>query len=77
MIKVFTKRAFLESDFQVSVCGGDNPHINGYGGDSSHTLELPFLEKPQELGLKFLRDIADLVEKDRPALSQFKLSPLR
>jgi hypothetical protein len=27
--------------------------------------------------LKFLRDIADLVEKDRPALSQFKLSPLR
>ena len=35
-------------------------------------LELAFLQDPQQLGLQFQRQIADLVEEQRPAVRQLE-----
>src|SRR5262249_25152859 len=76
VVEIRTEVSFLNGTLQIAVGGGYNPNINGNRCDSAHALELPFLEEPQELGLQFLRDIADLIEKDCAPLGQFYLARL-
>ena len=76
IVEIFTELSFLDETLQIAVSGRYNPNINGHRHDSAHPLELPLLEKAQELRLKFRRHVADLVEKDRAAMSQFDLARL-
>jgi hypothetical protein len=39
---------------------------------STHTLKFPLLKNTQKSGLRFRRNLADFIEKDRPSLGQFK-----
>ena len=52
--------------------GGDYPHVHFPRARRPDPLELPFLQHAQELHLDFLRQVADLVEKDRAAVSQLE-----
>src|SRR5262245_20188770 len=76
IVEILTEPFFLNKTLQIPVSGGYDPNIYGHRGDSSDPVKFPFLQKPQELGLKFQRDIADLVEKDRAAMGQFDLARL-
>ena len=76
IVEIFTEPPFLDGTLQIAVRGGYNPDINGNRRNSAHPLELALLEKPQELGLQFLGNIADFVEKDRAAMGQFDLARL-
>src|SRR5215813_13979210 len=76
IIEIFTEPSFLNETLQVSVSGGYDPDINGNGHNTANSFELTLLEKPQQLGLQFLRDIADLVKKDCAAMGQFDLARL-
>ena len=76
IVKIFTEPSFLNGVLQIAIGGGYNPNIHGNRRNSAHALELPLLKKPQQLGLQFLRDIADLVEKNRAAMGQFYLTGL-
>ena len=41
---------------------GDNAHIDADRGDTTHALELLFLQEAQQFGLSVERDVADLVQ---------------
>src|SRR5262245_46514475 len=80
IVEILTEPSFFNKTLQIPVSGSDNPNIYGNRCNSAHSFELPFLQKPQHLGLKFGRYIADLVEKDRTAMGQFdlaRLTPMR
>src|SRR5262249_42769754 len=76
VVEVCTEAPFLNGTLQIAVGGGYDPNINRNRCDSSHSFEFAFLKKPQELGLQFLGNIADLIEKDCSPLGQFYLARL-
>ena len=57
---------------QVTVRRGDEPHIHLDRLAAAEPLELLLLKHAQQLRLQFLRDIADFVEEQRPAVGQFE-----
>src|SRR5262249_52967613 len=70
------EQSFLNRPLQIAISRGNNPNINGNRCNSAHAFELPFLQEPQELRLKFGRYVADLVEKDRATVGQLNLASL-
>src|SRR5207248_285856 len=51
---------------------GDHPHVDARRLLVAHALELALLEHAQELGLELDRDLADLVEEERPAVRELE-----
>jgi len=62
--------------FQVPVRRSDHPHVHLEGLGTSQPLELPLLQHPQELPLEFHGHLADLIQKDRPAVGNLETSDL-
>ena len=60
----------FNGDIQVAICRGNDPHINVDRPDAADAIEFALLEKSQELGLKFLGDVAHFVKKNRSAIGQ-------
>ena len=52
--------------------GGHHPHIDFDRAASSHALERPLLQHPQQPALQRQRKLADLVEKDRAAVRRLE-----
>ena len=52
-----------------------HPHVDPDGLGATQTLELLLLQGAQQLGLKFQRHVANLVQKERAAIRHLK-SPL-
>ena len=74
IVEVLAKTAGGDQRLQVLVGGGDDANARGDGGVSAEALELPFLKKPQELGLRCRRHVADFVEEQRAAIGLLKLA---
>ena len=55
---------------------GDNAHIDADRGDTTHALELLFLQEAQQFGLSVERAVADLVQENRAPVGQFEPIPL-
>lgn len=63
---------------QVPVGGRDDPDIDANRLPSPQSFELAFLKNPEPLGMGFQRQLANFVEKDCPAVGDFKPArPLR
>src|SRR5262249_6460711 len=77
VVEVGTEASFLNGTLQIAVGGGYDSNINRNRRDSSHPLEFPFLQKPQELGLELLGNIADLIKKIVPPWASSILPVLR
>src|SRR5436853_320205 len=50
---------------QIAVGGGDQPHIDAARNVFADAPKLAFLNRPQYLGLRAQRQLADLVQKQR------------
>ena len=63
---------FLDLFFEIAVGRGDDANVDANIGRPAHALEAFLFEKPQQLGLKPGRHLADLVEKHGPAVGGFQ-----
>ena len=63
---------------QIAVGRGDDAHVDAHGLAAADPLELALLQHAQELDLRLGRQLADLVEEQRPAVRQLEppLAPL-
>src|SRR5205823_5076772 len=78
IVQVVPERPGGDHLFEVPVRGCDYPDVDSFGARAAETLELPLLEHPQQLRLQLERDVADLVEEERPAVGQLETAdPLR
>ena len=68
VVEVLAEAAFLDGRFQVAVRGGQDAHVDGDFLLAADRPDLALLQGPQQLGLHRQRHLADLVEKQRPAL---------
>src|SRR5436305_15247410 len=66
--EVLAERPFADPFFQIAVGGGDQPDVRLDRPRGAHALELALLEDAQQPGLERRRDLADLVEEERPSL---------
>ena len=77
--QVGAEPALLDLLLQDLVAGRDDPDLDLDRLGAAHALELPGLEDAQQLGLEGGRDVAGLVEQQRPAVGQLEpadLAPL-
>src|SRR5690606_20637955 len=70
--QVTAKRAARYFALQVAVGGGDETHVDGSRTRRADAHDAALLQDPQQLGLRFQRHFADLVEKYRAATGRFE-----
>ena len=61
---------------KVAAGGGDDAHLGLASDIFAHPLVFTFLKQPQQLGLDFHRQVADLVEEEGPARGGFDFAPM-
>ena len=66
--EILAELPLLDHPLEVAVGRGDDPHVDADGLVSAHPLELPLLQKAKQLHLHGRRDLADLVEEQRPVV---------
>ena len=70
--KVFTERAGRDHFRQVTVRRANQPDIDRHRRIAAHARHGTALDDRQQFGLQMVRQVADLVEKERPAVGKFK-----
>ena len=76
VVKVFAKRSFFQRRAQITIRGGDQPHIHLDGLGPAQPLKLALLQYAQQLYLDRRGHIADFIEKQRAFVRQFEFSRL-
>src|SRR5207245_1055298 len=72
VVEILAKLPFGHRFAQVPVGRGNDADIDRYSLASAHPLQLVLLEDTQELDLHLGWHLADLVQKDRPAVGELK-----
>ena len=72
IVQVVAEGAVGDRLAQIPVRGRNDAHVHLLGGRRADALEAPFLQDAQQLGLEIERQIADFVEKQRPAMGQLE-----
>src|SRR5262245_21995442 len=62
---------------QVAIGGGDDSDVDPRRPWTAKPIDLPFLKHTQQLRLQLERQLADLVEENRPAVGDLKAPGLR
>ena len=75
-IQVLAELARLHHRREVSVRGGQQPHVDLQRPRASQAFELVLLEDAQDLGLRARAHVADLVQEQRAALGELELADL-
>lgn len=76
VIQVFAEGALLHRGLEIDVSRRQYAHIHGNRLAAAHAFDLLFLQKTQQIGLQFHRQIADFIEKQRAAVRGFNTSDL-
>ena len=74
IVQILAKAALLNQAIQILVRGRDDPHVAGDGFVAADTLEPPFLEQPQDLGLRGGSHVPDLVQEQRARVTLLELA---
>src|SRR5579864_3236394 len=74
VIQILAESSLLDFPQQILIGGCDHAHLDFDFLTSSHTIESSLLQDPQQIRLKLGRDVANLIEENRAAVRQFKLS---
>src|SRR5262249_564584 len=76
IIQVFAESTVFDHSLEIAICRRDHSHVDlhGLGGADAHDLFL--LQRAKQLGLHAYVQISDLIEKQRPAVRNFKLALL-
>src|SRR5262245_47889585 len=74
VVEIPAESAFRHSGLQIAISGRNYADVYGNRVRAPDALQFTLLQHPQEGDLGFRRDVADLVQKDGPAIGQFKTS---
>ena len=74
VIQVLAKCRLLYHAGQIAMRSGDQPHIHFMSAVAAEPLKFLLLQNAQQFRLKFERDVADFVQKERALVRQFKAS---
>src|SRR5215470_5032772 len=72
VVQVRTKRSLRHRVSQIAIRGCNHAHIHFHAATTADELKLPFLEHAQQLRLQLERKLANLIEKERAAISERK-----
>ena len=73
-IKIFPEPAFSDLFCKITVCSGNDTHINLDHCFSAKPFELTFLKNTKQFCLKLQRKLANFIKKNSSAFSQLKLA---
>jgi hypothetical protein len=73
VVQVLAECAGLQSAAQIAIGRGNDPSVRADIFHAPDPLELLFLQNPQQLGLEGQREIANLIQENRPPVRQLKL----
>src|SRR5712692_2788003 len=68
VVQVLAEAPLRDRLAQVAMGGGDDAHVDAHRRSPAEPLHLALLEDAEKLRLQFERQLADLVEEQRPAL---------
>ena len=74
--EILAERAGPGRRLQVAVRRGNQPEVHPHRPRAADALELPLLQRAQQLRLQRERQLADLVEEERAAVGQLHLALL-
>src|SRR5580692_3153009 len=74
VVKVFAKRSLFDHGGQIPMRGCNQADVNLMRTVAAEPLEFLLLQDPQQFRLKFQRDIANLVKKQRAFVGEFEPS---
>ena len=74
VVKVLPEGAAGDRLAEIALRGGQHTDVGFERFRTTHPLELPVLQEPEELGLEVLRQLADLGQQERAAIGEFELS---
>src|SRR5215471_4644100 len=72
IVEVAAEPAFCDLALEILMCGGNDPYVYLPGVRGSDALEISLFQNTEELGLQLRREVADLVEEQRPSMRQFE-----
>jgi len=61
---------------QIPVCRGNYPHIYRHGNRATQSLELPFLQHPEQFCLQFQWQFANFIKENGRAVCRFEATDL-
>ena len=76
VVEVLAEPPFLDRLLEVDVGRGDQAEVGLDRLGAADALDLPFLDRAQQLGLQVEAQVADLVEEQRAAGGQLELAEL-
>ena len=76
VVEILSELAVAEGNFEVPVGRSDDPGIRPDDLAPSHAGEFRILEHMEEFGLKAGRQLANLVQEERPFLGEFEFAQL-
>ena len=76
VVEVLAEAAVGDHPRQVAVRGRHQPHVHLDRLRAAEALELLLLQHAEQLGLQLQRDVADLVEEQRPLVGQLEAADL-
>jgi hypothetical protein len=76
-VEILAERAAADGVVQIDVRGADDPDVGLSRRAAAEALKLPCLQHAQELHLPREREIADLVQEARPAVSLLEATRAR
>ena len=76
VVEVLAERPFLDRLLEVDVGRRDQPEVGLDRLGAADALDLPLLDRAQQLGLQVEPQVADLVEEQRAAGGQLELAEL-
>ena len=72
MIEIGAERTARDGGFEVLVRRGDQPDIDRNFAAAAHGTDAPLLQGAEQLHLRFIGQVADLVQKERAAVRGFE-----
>ncbi len=70
--EILAELPLLHLELQVLLGRRDDANIDADGAAATHPTDLTLLQNAQQLGLQIEGELAELVQKDRPAVSQLE-----
>ncbi len=74
VIKVLAEDSGLNRGFQIPISRGNQPDVHTDRARAANALEFPFLQNPQQLGLKAGGKLTHFIQKQRAAIRRLKFA---
>ena len=72
IVEILAEQAFPDHGSQIAVGSRQHPHIHANFTSAAHVAEHRSIQDSQQVGLRGLADLSDLVEKDGAAMGHLK-----